>query len=489
MSYGKHIVRNTAWLTLATALNKAIAFISFAVVATLVGPHETGLYFYAVSITSVFVVLTDLGMQPVIIREIAGGREMGGRYLAAALRLKVLLVPIAVGLSLGYGAFTGADDITLMAIGIACAVMSADTFHLAFYASLRGKQDLRPEAIGMLIGQVFTAAVAITAAHLGYGAPGLVTALLVGSLWNVAWSYGNAKLKNISLPIPHPGDAQRLLLEAAPFAISGIAVKVYSYVDSLLIKAMHGVEAVGMYAVAYKMTYALQFLPLTFAAALYPSISEAWAKQDHVRLKHSFLEALRVMAAIGFPVSAALSAFAPRLIPRIYGHAFLGSVPPFEVLPWVLLPIFMDFPIGSLLNGTGRAKLKTMAQLGTMVINVVLNVLLIPSLGPLGAAWAGVFSFWSLYLIGVGLTRHDVGGWGPALSILVRALFGAALTWFGIRYIGGMMPLIPALVFGVAAGMGLAFLVRLLTVEDIYFVLRLRKVDTDMEEEVVHEDA
>lgn len=486
MTYGKHIARNTAWLAIAMALNKVIAFVTFAVVARLIGPYDTGVYFFAVSVTSVFVVLADLGMAPVIIREIAGGRDEGPRYLSAALRLKLLLVPFAVLLSLGYGVWSQADPITLMCVGIACAVMSADSFHLAFYASLRGKQNLKPEALGMLMGQIFTACIAIGGSYLGYGAPGLVTALLVGSLWNVGWSFLNARLVHIKLPAPLKGDYRKLFTEAMPFAISGIAVKVYSYTDSLLIKAMHGTEAVGMYAVAYKMTYALQFLPLTFSAALYPSLAQAWAKQDHARLRRSFLESLRITAAIGFPLSAGLSALAPRLIPAIYGHAFLGAVAPYQVLPWVLLPIFMDFPVGALLNATGRAKLKTMAMLGTMVINVILNVILVPSMGPLGAAWAGVFSFWSLYFMGITLTRNDVGGYGPALSILGRSLCAGIVTWIAIRTVGGIMPLIPTAIFGGATAVGLAYATRLVRMDDLTFLLRLRKTDTDESEEEIH---
>ena len=488
MEYGKHIARNTAWLTLAMVLNKTIAFISFAVIARLIGPQVTGVYFYAVSVTSVFVVLADLGMAPVIIREIASGGDQGQRFLSAALRLKLLFAPIAIFSALGFGIFTHANSLTFLCIVIACAVMTADTVHLILYAGLRGKQNLKPEALGMLIGQVLTSAIAISSAYAGYGAPGLVLALLVGSVWNVTWAFVYTQNMQFQFPIPHPADYKKLCREAIPFALAGIAVKIYSYTDSLLLKAFQGIESVGMYAVAYKMTYAFQFLPLTFSAALYPSLSEAWGKKDHARLQHTFLEATRLTAAFGFAIAAGLSAFAPRLILEVYGSAFLGSVAPFEILPWVLLPIFMDFPIGSLLNATGRAKQKTMAMIGTMFINVILNVILVPRFGPFGAAWAGVFSFWSLYGIGLILTRQDVGGFSPCVKILLRAIIASIGMWICIRYIAIFIPLIPALIFGSAASVACAFLTRLIRFEDIFFILRLHKTDADIKEEVIHED-
>src|SRR3989344_7927970 len=120
MSYGKSVAKNAFWLMMATTLNKLIAFASFAVVARLAGPHVTGTYFYSVSVTSVFVTLADLGMTPVLIRAIAAARHDGEKFLGAALRLKLILAPIAILCALGYGVLNNVDAETIAAIAIAC---------------------------------------------------------------------------------------------------------------------------------------------------------------------------------------------------------------------------------------------------------------------------------------------------------------------------------------------------------------------------------
>lgn len=484
MSYGEKIAKNAVWLVAATMLNKVIALAAFYVIARLTGPHTTGTYFYGVSVTSVFVVLSDLGMTPVIIRAIASQREDSSKLLGAAFRLKAILAPIAILIALGYGYLNGVDRETMMTIAIACLVMTADTFHLALYGALRGKQNLRIEAVGMLVGQILTTLCAITAALLQFGAPGLAGALLVGSTWNVVWALSKTRELKISFSEPSRAHYRTLIHEAVPFGISGVAVKVYSYVDSLLIHAYHGATAVGYYAVAYKMTYALQFLPLTFTAALYPALASAWAKKEHVALRKAFVGSLRFLAAIGFVLSAGLSGLAPRLIDVLYGPKYLGSVAPFEVLPWVLLPIFMDFPIGSLLNATNRAYLKTSAMVATMVVNVILNVVLVPSMGPLGSAWAGVFSFWLLFFIGVVFSQRDAGGYWTILSILLRASLSAGISWCAWRIIGSHMPLIAAAAFGGAVALIMAFSTRLITIDDFRFVLRLKKRPAELEEDI-----
>jgi len=467
----------------ATAAQKLIAFFSFTVVASMTGREVIGTYFYAISITSIFVTFADLGMTPVVIRAVAGGREEGARLLGAALRAKLVMAPLAALAAMAYAVLFGADSTILLTVAIACLVMTADTVHLVLYGVLRGKQNLKPEAMGMFIGQILTATVAILAAWFKTGPVGLAIALLIASVWNVGWSLLQLKRTDVEAHVPLRSDYRLLMREALPFGIAGIAVKVYSYVDTLFIKMFHGVGAVGTYAVAYKLTYALQFLPLTFTAALYPALSSAYANKEEDQLRNTFIGSLRLMAAFGFAITASLSALAPRLIPMLYGKEFIDSIPSLSVLPWVLLPIFLDFPIGSLLNATRRAHLKTTAMVATMVINIILNLILVPLYGPVGAAWAGVGSFWLLYLIGVGFTASVAGGWGRMMWLTARALFAAAVSWIAWRSIGERMDFLAASVFGGAVAVSMAFIVQFITVDDVYrFIKRFRPAPQKVEE-------
>ncbi len=461
------IAKNALVLMLATTGQKVVAFFAFMIVARLAGPEITGSYFYAVSVTSVFVVISDLGITAVVIRAIAGNREGADRLLGAAVRAKLALVPIAILAAIGYGVLRGNSSEVLLAIGVACIAMAADAFHLILYGALRGRQNLKPEAFGMFIGQILTGAFAVTAALSHWGPIGLAGSLAFGSLWNVAWSYYNIHKIQIKITKPASSDFRSLVTQALPFAIAGISVKVYSYIDSLMLEAFKGTTAVGYYSVAYKLTYAMQFVPLTFTAALYPALSQAYANKEEVELRKVFIGSMRLMAAVGFPIAAGLSAMAPRLIPALYGDAYINSIPAMQVLPWVLLPIFIDFPVGALLNGSHRAHLKTSAMVATMIINAVLNFLLIPYYGPLGAAWAGVFSFWFLLAAGFSFTYKDAGGAKNFLWIIARAFIAAVLAWLVWYYIGAYMPLPIAFIFGSIIAVILAFAVKLVSMKDI----------------------
>ncbi len=487
MSHAKKIAENAAWLVIANTAQKAVSFIAFTLIARMVGVEITGVYFFAVSITSIFVVFADLGLTPVIIREMAADEARGRAALGQALRLKFLLIPLTVVATLAYAFFTGITGTTFLAVAMACYVMSADSVHLIWYGALRGKRELRYEAAGMFVGQVLTAIIGISAAYFGYGVLGLVFSLMIGSTWHVIWSMSRAFKLGL---YPKEGSASLsiLLRAAVPFGLAGIFVKVYSYVDSIMLQQIHGNADVGEYAVAYKLTYALQFLPLAFVAALYPGMSNA-AQNDRKSLPGLLKGSLRLMMIASVPLAALLSSLAYIIIPVVYGAPFAGAIAPLMVLPWVLIPIFLDFPIGSLLNATHRAGLKTTAMGITMVVNVIANMMLIPSMGPTGAAWAGVISFVVLFFLGWWFARSDIDSKWLAM-LLARGIFAAGITWISVYFLTPIMTPIFAVLFAVAAAVVSLFLFRLLSVSDVLTAmgwLRRRVSPPPLEDEELHD--
>ncbi|MBP7134421.1 flippase [Patescibacteria group bacterium] len=471
MSQERAVARNTAWLMLATLGQKLISFVVFYLIARRVGPEITGKYFYAVSITSIFVILADAGLTPVVIREMAADETRGRGALLRALRLKWVLIPLAILCSLVYAKLAQVEPEVFLAVLVACFVMSADALSLTWYGVLRGKKDLRYEAFGMLICQLITGIVAVLVTVFSPTVTSLVVALLCGSLWNVLWSYLWTRRLMPPMKAIKPWPIKSILLLAWPFGLAGLFVKIYSYLDSLLIRQFQGHEAVGQYAVAYKITYALQFLPLTFVAALYPSMSGLFARGETEELKKALAGSLRLMMFTSVPLAAILSALAPQIILTFYHTPYAGAIAPLTILPWVLIPIFLDFPVGSLLNATHRTALKTMAMGITMVVNAICNILLVPSLGPTGASISAVISFTLLFIVGLWFIRHELPPARWCLSMLFRGAFVAATVWTAGFFLREQMPLVMSLLFTGSLATLLLFATKLLQVSDVMRVV------------------
>jgi len=430
------VAKNALYLTIASVGQKIIAFVYFLFLARVMMPDLTGQYFLALSITTIYSVVAEFGITSVTIREIARDPTQARSLISHALALKLPLMTLAVLGSLSTGWLLGYVPGVQALIALACVILVVDALQVFFYGVLRGFQALQFEAVGVFSGMLTTAIVGGLVLFFAPSLPLLIIALMAGSFINLAVAASRvAKRLGWSTLIPHwsSQDARLILTMAFPFALAAIFVKVYSYVDSIFISKILDTTAVGLYAIAYKFTYAFQFLPLAFIAALYPGMS-AVAGKDEVALERVLLKSLWYMAVLSSPIVFGLYAVAPEAI-SLAGEGYEQATVVLQALVFVLIPIFLDFPIGALLNACGKQTTKTAIMGVTMVINIVLNAILIPQVGILGAAYAALASF--VFMFAAGLFYIP--------SVLPSFSFGRLLRTIAPMYLVGSIMLVVVL--------------------------------------------
>lgn len=453
--YDKHTVsaqlaRNTFHLTLASIGQKLIAFVYFLFLARVMQPELTGTYFLAVSIAMIFSVIADFGITPVTIREIAKHPEHTTTLVRNALAAKIPLLLIGYACTLLAVPLLGYGKDLLVLVMFSGLSLILDSVHLLFYGVLRGHHVLQFESLGMFASQLVVATIGGLSLWIAPSLPLLLFALVAGSTSNVLVSgfiilrrFGAGVLR----PVWNQTKIKQLLFAAFPFALAAIFVKVYSYVDTLFISKLIDETAVGLYSIAYKLTYAFQFIPLAFTAALYPSISAALAG-DRAQVAMLLRRALWYMALVATPIVFGLWLVAEPAV-RLAGDSYTDAAPILSVLVFVLIPIFLDFPIGSLLNAADRQATKTAIMGGTMIINVILNIVLIPSIGTVGAAYAALGSFVFMFLCGLLFVKRIVPSF--RFSSVGRDLLPIAISGLLMLVVGqwllplfGWMGVIPA---------------------------------------------
>jgi len=397
------VAKNTAYLTVASILQKAIAFGYFLLVARFLPSEQTGIYFLALSIITIVSVVAQFGFPSVVVREVARApQNEASRHVSRALAVTMPLIVCALVVAnllawvFGYG-----EEVRLLVL-IGGGVIAADALSLLFFAVLRGMHRLAYEAFGVLIGQTLTVGFGVGILMIKPSLSALMVALLVGSVFNALYSaFWVAKRLGKQALIPTFGsfkEVKTLFRITLPFTIAAVAVKVYSYVDSLFLGKFIGPEAVATYGVAYKFTYAFQFLPLAFVASLYPTFSAQLHRKDK-QVQEVFLRSMWYMAILSVPITLGIWVISDELI-ALTGGQYTASASVLRLLIFALVPIFLDFPIGSLLNAADKQATKTTILVMTMVLNVVLNAIFVPLFGPHGAALAGLVSFIFLFLAG-----------------------------------------------------------------------------------------
>jgi len=449
MSVSPKLAKNTLYYTGASVGVKVISFIYFTVIAGAIGTEGTGSYFLALAVTGVFAAVADFGLSSVLVREIAKKKEDAISWVRNVLGIKFVSVPLAATLAVIAPHILGYSAATTELVYIAIIIMVADSITNVLFGVMRGLQNLAYESQGIFIGQTITAI--IGGLLIGYDAvtlPRLIFALLAGSVWNVGYSaFHIVRQLGFRALVPSFSLKWVPIKMSLAFFLAAIFVKVYSYVDSIILSKVVGEAAVGAYAVAYKLTYAFQFVPLTFIAALYPTMSAI--SGDKTALKKTLLDAFWYLALIGFPIVFGIWAIAPEIIHAFYGDAFSGSVLPLQVLIFVLIPIFLDFPVGSLLNATNRQYIKTSIMGGAMVVNLIANLILIPLYGVVGASIAALISFTGLFVSGWFFARHAVA---VHMMEVVRRVGGILLS--AILMAGAVLLVKPFMHFALAIPLG-----------------------------------
>ncbi len=402
------LARNTSFFTLALVGQKIISFLYFTFLARLFGPEAIGKYVFALSLTTLFSVLLDLGLANVLTREVARQPDSAERYARLVIGFKILAMLVVVALAIAFMWLAGYGLLARQLVYIAAVVMVLDSFTLTAYSTIRGFHNLTWESIGTVLMQAITAGggliVSLFTRDLRWFMAALALAALVNciySLWQLRGRY-KVSLK----PRIDKVDYRFLARLAWPFALAAVLTRFYGYLDTVLLSLLSGDRAVGIYSVAYKITFALQFIPAAFSASLFPGFSSYFSSAPE-KLANTFTRGIIYLTAIAVPVSLGIISLAPEIIKAVY-PAFTEAIVPLQVLIFSLIFLFLTFPVGALLPACDRQ----LRQTGNLALaagsNLLLNLLLIPALGPLGAAIASVVSTIVLLVAGFWVARQLV---------------------------------------------------------------------------------
>lgn len=405
------VAKNTVFYSGALVFQKILGFVYFALIARFLGVADTGLYVFALSFTTIFSVLADLGFAPILTREVAKDKQKTQELFSQVFSVKLIMSVITYVLVVAVINMLNYPEFTRQLVYLAGIVMVLDSFSLIFWAVFRGHQNLRYEAYGVVGFQVITVGFGLAVLYAGFGVTALIVATIAGSLFyaifSLSWLLRKLKLK---LQLIYDWTTIKwIFVLSFPFALAGVFSRIYTQIDTVMISKMSCLanepavcdQYVGWYGTASKVILALQFIPMALSAALFPKLSEqSTSAKATVDMRETFTLGWRYLIIIGLPMAAAVIVFAPQVIRVVWGEAFVPAALPLQILMGSLVFLFLTFPNGALLNAVGK-QLKNTSFMGIVVIvNVVLNAFLIPQYTMTGAAVASLISTGLLFVLG-----------------------------------------------------------------------------------------
>ncbi|HEY5327573.1 MAG TPA: flippase [Mucilaginibacter sp.] len=185
--------------------------------------------------------------------------------------------------------------------------------------------------------------------------------------------------------------SKKLLKYSWPLMLSGIMVALYMKIDQIMLQNMYSVQEAGAYATVANLSEAWNFIPAVIVTSLFPAILNA-KRDDIVRYKKRIQHLYDLMVYLSVPVAIIIT-FAAPLIYKLYKPEYAYAAPTLSVHIWSGVFVFLGAASSQYLIAENFNKLTFIRTGFGAVVNIVLNLILIPHLGMMGAAIATLVAY------------------------------------------------------------------------------------------------
>ncbi|EMA55373.1 lipopolysaccharide biosynthesis protein [Halococcus thailandensis] len=232
-----------------------------------------------------------------------------------------------------------------------------------------------------------------TGALLGYG-----VSLLLASILCLAYIIRNIGIQPL-FKSPDPKITTRNLLGFNTLSVvHAFLVGSLLNVDVILIRTFVGSASAGYYKAALVVTSLLWFVPRSLNTVLLHSTASMWENKDNQRISILASRSTRYTLMSTLLLTVGLGTLAEPFIQMYYGREFISTVQPLLLLLPGTVGYALARPVMAIIQSRGNLRLMIAATGAAALLNVLLNVVLIPAYGMSGAAIATSLSYGSMLL-------------------------------------------------------------------------------------------
>jgi O-antigen/teichoic acid export membrane protein len=417
MTAKKALFRAVSYLWLGSIIGAGCAFLTQVILARGLGPEEFGVFAAALGTVTMLAPLAGFGISQYWLKVFGHEGWLAMRWLKGSFRfigvstvtvLLLLLIWARLGphdaLSATILLVLSCHVLGQLAVELVSSKLQLEEryLNLAFWQALPHLSRL---IVVVVLAYGATNLLSAQAAAYSYAAVALV--FFVGAVRLSSRLYRGAFALKGHQPLetsattskaPVPGMFQ-VAARSWPFGVAGLFHLIYFQSDIILLRYMTGAEVAGVYNVAFTVMVAVYLLPgVIYQKFLLPKIHR-WAHHDRARFYQVYRQGNVAMLILGIFAMTAIWLLAPWGVVTLFGRSYHGAVGLLMILAVSAPILFLASSVGATL--VTREHMKSKVQCMGMVagINIVLNILLIPPYGALGAAVATVISNLALLAI------------------------------------------------------------------------------------------
>lgn len=387
------IVDNIGWLFFDKILRMGVGLLLGIWIARYLGPEQFGLLNFSLAFVGLFAAIPSLGLQGIVVRDIVRNPECTQITLGTAAFLQLIAGLVAYLLMIVSIACVRADDV--LARSIVAILGSMMLFEACKIAVFWFESQVQSKYTVWVQNSVFLVFAAIKITLILKNAP------LISFVWATLAEIGIAALILLSVMSKHGPSlntlqvtaerAKILLKNSWPLIFSAISITIYMKIDQIMLGQMIGDEAVGIYSAATRISEVWYFIPMSIVASVFPTILNA--KKYSEELYYARIQKLYdLMVVISFSVALPMTLFSETVVTLLFGQAYLGAAPVLTIHIWAATFVFLGVASGQWFLAENKQLLSLERTAAGAIVNVALNLWLIPIYGAVGAAVATVIS-------------------------------------------------------------------------------------------------
>jgi len=384
-------VKNAGWLICGKIVQLLISLIVNLLTARYLGPSNYGIINYAAAYTAFFNAFCTLGINSVLVKEFIDNPDSEGTIIGSSLVLRLLSSALSVMVIVCIVSFADAGEPTTILVvflsSISVLFHVFEVFNYWFQSRLQSKVTAIVTLIAYAITAIYKVFLLITNKSVVWFAFATsVDYVCVAVLLILAYKKYSGKRLCFSLSY-----GKRILGKSCHFILPSLMVAIYGQTDKIMLKHMIGDAEIGYYSTAISLSSVWCFILSAIIDSMYPSIMQA-NKNDEALFAKRNRQLYAIVFYISVFVSLCFTVFGKFAISILYGNAYLPAAAPLRIITWYTAFSYLGVARNAWIVGKDRQRYLIFVYAASALMNVILNILLIPAWGSSGAAFASLIA-------------------------------------------------------------------------------------------------
>lgn len=386
------LIKNTFYSTINSFLRFLSTALLYIILARALGVEEFGRFIFALAFTGIFFTFIDYGFSLFIVKEASQKPERITNLVKSIINSKLLLsifFTVVLFITLKFLNYPK-DTVIIVAILWLAAIFYS--FGFFFNNVFRGLNKFQYETYPTILLNAAQFTIVGIFLLLGFKTLFVAIAYLLSRILYFAYSTYliNTKVEKISFT-PNFSESIKNLKKAWPYGIHAILATLYFQIDTVFLSYFKGNVEVGYYQAAMRILMASMIIYEAIVSAFFPLVGES-IKNDKKAFERYASLLNKIVIFTGAALGLGIFIFSDLIITLLYGKEYLSSIIIMKILAGVIFLRFL---------GAGYALFITVAEGQTfraigvgvsVVVNIILNLILIPKYGAVGAAVASLLT-------------------------------------------------------------------------------------------------